>query len=57
MKFQIILRILLCFITLKCVKNQSCPSWSKWQDYKIKFNIQFYNSTLELIGYILIYLN
>jgi hypothetical protein len=50
MNFQIILRILLCFITLKCVRNESCLSWSEWQNYKTKFNIQFYNSTLELIG-------
>jgi hypothetical protein len=50
MKFKIILRILLCFVTLKYVKNESCPSWSEWQDYKTRFNIQFYNSTLELIG-------
>jgi hypothetical protein len=50
MKFQIMLRILLCLITLKCVRNESCPSWNEWQNFKTKFKIQFYNSTLELIG-------
>jgi hypothetical protein len=48
MKLQII--ILLCLISLKYVKNQSCPNLIEWQNYKTKFNIHFYNSTLESIG-------
>jgi hypothetical protein len=48
MKFQTI--ILICLISLKFVKNQSCPNLIAWQNYKAKFNIQFYNSSLELIG-------
>jgi hypothetical protein len=31
---------------------QSCLKWTEWLDFKYKFNIQFYNSSFELIAYI-----
>jgi len=51
MKFNFILTILMCSISLKSVENsESCLEWTKWQEYKLKFSIQFFNSSLESIA-------
>jgi hypothetical protein len=45
-----VLNLIIFFVSLKCVHNQSCLDWSDWKNYKADFNIQFYNSSLELIA-------
>jgi hypothetical protein len=52
MEFKFFLTtILMCLISLKPVENnESCLEWTEWNDYKLKFSIQFYNSTLESIA-------
>jgi hypothetical protein len=51
MKLKLIIRILICFISLKFVQNQSCLKWKAWKDYKLEFNLSFYNNeTLESIA-------
>jgi hypothetical protein len=52
MQFKFILtKILMCLISLKSVENnKSCLEWTKWKEYKLKFSIQFYSSTLESIA-------
>ncbi len=51
MVFKFILAISMCLISLRTVENnESCLEWTKWNDYKLKFSIQFYNSTLESIA-------
>jgi len=51
MKLELILRILICLITLKCVQNKSCLNWDAWKDYKLEYNLNFYNTNLESIAY------
>jgi hypothetical protein len=52
MKFKYILTILMCLISLfKSVKNnESCLEWTKWKEYKLKYRIDFYNTSLEFIA-------
>jgi hypothetical protein len=51
MRFKNILKLLICLILqLKHVENQSCLNLRNWLDFKSKFNIKFYNSSLELIA-------
>jgi hypothetical protein len=52
MKFKYILTILMCLISLfKSVKNnESCLEWTKWKEYKLKYHIDFYNTSLEFIA-------
>jgi len=53
MEFKFFLTTILiwCLISVKPVENnESCLEWTKWNDYKLKFSIQFYNSTLESIA-------
>jgi hypothetical protein len=53
MEFKFFLTTILiwCLISLKPVENnESCLEWTEWNDYKLKFSIQFYNSTLESIA-------
>jgi hypothetical protein len=47
MKLKLIIRILICFISLKFVQNESCLNWNAWKDYKLKFNLSFYNNEIR----------
>ena len=46
MKFKYILTILICLIS----NNESCLEWTKWKEYKLKYRIEFYNTSLESIA-------
>jgi hypothetical protein len=50
MKLKLILTILICLISLKCVQNESCLNWNAWKNYTLEFQLNFYNKTLELIA-------
>ena len=47
MKLKLILKILICFISLKFVQNQSCLGWDAWTKYKVEFNLSFYNNEIR----------
>jgi hypothetical protein len=52
MYFKSILTLSMCLIFQLVYANyQSCLKWTEWLDFKYKFNIQFYNSSFELIAY------
>jgi len=51
MDFKFILSIMICLISLKSIKNESCLEWSEWKEFKTDFKIRFHNSTLESIAY------
>ena len=52
MYFKSILTVFMCLIFQLVYANyQSCLKWTEWLDFKSKYNIQFYNSSFELIAY------
>ncbi len=47
----ILTTMLMCFISFKSVENnESCLEWTKWKEYKLKYHIDFYNTSLEFIA-------
>ncbi len=47
-KLKSILRILISLILLLEYVQSNCPIEKEWREFKTKYSISFYNSTLEL---------
>jgi hypothetical protein len=46
-KMNIVGKIIIIFVLLKYVQNQSCSDWKEWKDFKTKFRINFFNNKAE----------
>ncbi len=44
---NIVGKIIIIFVLLKYVQNQSCSDWKEWKDFKTKFRINFFNNKAE----------
>jgi len=44
---NIVGKIIIIFVLLKYVQNQSCSGWKEWNDFKTKFRISFSNNKAE----------